>query len=135
MGVEYEMIVDITNEVLSRLKTELSNGTVLTSYPSTTPDFPCVIVEELNNNSYDGSKDSSGNHHSDISIEINIFTTGMKRMTDAKTVRNSIDAILSDEYGMKRDYSRPTPNMDTNIYRYVMRYSAIVDTNKTIYGR
>ena len=129
------MIVDITNEVVTKLKTILTTATVLNEYPSTTPTFPCVVVSELSNNAYLTTRDTSGFNHSDISLEINIFTTGSKRMSDAKKIRDAIDGQLSDGYGLIRDFTGQTPNMDTNIFRYTMRYSGVVDSNRMIHGR
>lgn len=129
------MIVDITNEVLTQLKTILTTSTVLAEYPSTTPTFPCVTVSELSNNAVLDTKDTSGYNHSDVALEINIFTSGTKRMSDAKKIRDTIDGQLSDTYGLVRDFTGQTPNMDTNIFRYTMRYSGIVDSNRLIYGR
>lgn len=130
------MIVDITSEVITRLRSELTPIKVMDSYPNKNASFPCVIVQELNNNSYQQTKDSIGQHHSNISLELNILTNSETKMSDAKTIRNQIDAILSDEYGMSRDYSNAIPNYaDENIYRYVLRYGAIVDKNRKIYGR
>lgn len=130
------MIVDITSEIITRLKTELAPIKIMDSTPNTNASFPCVVVQELNNNSYQQTKDSIGHHHSNVTIEINIFTNSEVRMSEAKIIRGKIDVILSDEYGMSRDYSNPIPNYsDESIYRYVLRYNAIVDKNRKIYGR
>lgn len=128
------MLIDITNELYSRLKSELVEVKVVTSYPKTTNDFPIVTFEEIDNSNIKRTKDSGGFQHSEISFEINIFTTGTSQMTSAKKIRNQIDGILSDEYGMARNVSRPTPNfLNGDIYRYTMRYSAIIDKNKILY--
>lgn len=130
------MIVDITNEVLSKLKNELTNVTVLPSYPDKPPKFPVVIVRDMQNISVGATKDTAGFNHSDVSIEFQIFTKGSKKMSDAKVIRNDIDKILSDEYGMNRVYSDEVPNYtDRDVYRYVLRYNGIIDENKLIYGR
>jgi len=130
------LIVDITNEVLTNLKTTLEDVTVLTAYPSTTPKFPCVIVEEMSNNSYELSIDSAGQHHNEVSFEINIFSNARNKMTQVKSIRNLVDAIMADEYRMTRDFSGATPNfLDNDIYRYTMRYSCVLDNDKVIYRR
>ena len=130
------MIVDITNEVLTRLKNDLDNVSILPSYPEKTPKFPVVVVRDMQNVSVIRTKDTSGFNHSDVSIEFQIFTKGSKKMSDAKVIRNDIDKILSDEYGMNRVYSDEVPNYtDRDVYRYVLRYNGIIDENKLIYGR
>ena len=130
------MIIDITNEVFTKIKTDLPTYTVLASYPLTTPIFPCIVFEEMSNITLDGSVDSDGQHHSDISFEVNIFSNTENKMTEVKLIRNLVDSILSDYYGMRRDYSSVTPNyLDSNIYRYTLRYTCVVSENNTIYRR
>jgi len=130
------MIVDITNELFTRLKTELTNVTVLPSYQPTTPNFPTVIFEESDNSAHISSKDSSGFTHSNVSYSVEIYTIGTKKMTDAKKIRNDIDAILSDDYGLARGTPAVLPNyLDESIYRYKIIYTGVISENKTIYGR
>lgn len=130
------MIVDITNELLTVLKSELTGVDVLTSYPETPPNFSCITFEEGENTSNISTKDSSGFNHSNISFEINIFTVGNSKMSKAKVIRNKIDKILSGTYGLNRNASRSVPNyLNNSVYRYNMRYSGIIDKNKVIYGR
>lgn len=130
------MIIDITNEVLTKIKTTLTGVTILTSYPSTVPIFPCVVIEESSNIINAVTVDSSGETHNDITFEINIFSNAPSKVTEAKLIRNQIDAIMSEFYGMDRDYSGSIPNfMDGDVYRYTLRYSFTISTNKTIYRR
>ena len=127
------MIVDITNEVLTRLITDFPTYTVASEYPSITPDFPMITVAELSNVGDIATKDTGGFNYEIISLDINIFTNGSNRQSKAKEIRNEIDSILSDEYGMLRDFGGQTPNADTDIFRYTLRYTARVDANRTIY--
>lgn len=128
------MIIDITNQVLTDIKNELSDIAVLSSYQSNISSFPIVIVEELDNSAYMDTKDSGGFQHSSIAFSIEIYTKGNKKMSEAKHIRNKIDEIMSNDYGMSR--GRPTiiPNyLDNSIYRYKLNYTGIIDKNKTIY--
>lgn len=130
------MIIDITNEVFTNLKTNITNATLLTSYPNTTPTFPCITFEEISNNVDKLSVDTTGEHVNELSFEINIYTEGDNKMSVAKGFRKSADDILSDSYGMRRDFSSAIPNyLDEHIYKYTMRYSCNIDSNKTIYRR
>lgn len=130
------MIVDITNEIYTILKQNIGSATVLSSYPDITPTFPCIIIEEISNTDNYDSVDSGGSNHSAVSLEINIFSNAQNKITEAKNLRNQVDAILSDTYGMTRNYSGTIPNFtDASLYRYVMRYSFLVDENRTIYRR
>lgn len=114
----------------------MDDVTVLPSYPSTSPNFPCVTFEELSNTTDTKTVDSSGEKYNVVSFEINIFSNRPNKESEVRQIRNRVDAIMSDEYGMGRDYANRTPNFaDTNVHRYTLRYSFIIDTNKTIYRR
>lgn len=130
------MIVDIFNEVYTKLKTTITTATFSEGYPSTIPSFPTITVSETSNVTDETTIDSSGEVYNDLTFEINIFTKGTTRSTDAKAFRKSVDVIMSDFYGMSRDFAQPVPNfLDTNIYRITMRYSCRVNSNKAIYRR
>ena len=128
------MIIDITNEMLTDIKNALTDAHVSTSQSPTTPKFPTVIVEELVNSDDLYTKDSSGFTHSNISYAIEIYTIGTTRMSQAKKIRNQINEIISNKYGIARTSSSPIPNyLDENVYRYRMSYSGKIGKNKTIY--
>lgn len=130
------MIIDITNEVLTNLKNTLTDVTVLSSYPSTVPQFPCITVQELPNTTDPTTIDTSGEHYCDAGIEINIYSNAPNKSTQAKNIRNRIDTIMSGTYRMTREFSDEVPNyVDTDIYRYILRYTFVIDENKQIYRR
>ena len=130
------MIIDITNEVYTNLKTALVGITVLPTYPESVPIFPCVTFEELTNTTNVNTIDTNGEEYSDVSFEINIFTNSTSKVTDAKAIRGQVDAIMSGQYRMTRGFGGQTPNfLDTNVYKYTLRYSCTLDKNKTIYRR
>lgn len=130
------MIVDIINELYSELKSTLTDVNVFPAYPNETPSFPCLVIEEVFNTSRMDTHDSSGYKHSDINIEINIFSDAENKIGQVKDIRDRVDAIMNDKYNMARDDSRPVTNLaDSNIYRYILRYSFSIDSNKKIYRR
>lgn len=130
------MIVDITNELYTELKSTIQDATVLPNYPSTPPTMPCIIFYELSNNEFEDTVNSSGAMHCEISFQADIFSDSEDKVSIAKGLRKKIDTILGDKYRMKREYSGEIPNfLDSNIYRYTLRYSCVVDENKTIYRR
>ena len=72
---------------------------------------------------------------SEISFEINIFSNVQNKITQVREIRNTIDSLLTG-VGMTRDYSNPIPNYsDLNLYRYILRYTCVVDSNKKIFRR
>lgn len=130
------MIIDITNELLTDIKTVLNGIKVLSAYPKTTPTFPCVIIEEMQNEDYQITRDSSGQTHCQIGFEINIFSNSERAMTEVKSIRSLIDGVAVGEYGLVRTFARQVPNyLDENIYRYLLRYNGVINENKTIYRR
>lgn len=130
------MIVDIFNEVFTKLKSDLSPLATHSHYPEVTPTMDCVILEQLSNNNVQFTVDTSGDKYNEISFEVNIFTQGAEKASKARAILKKVDAVMADFYRMNRDYSGTLPSfLDNNIYRMIVRYSCIVDKNKQIYRR
>jgi hypothetical protein len=130
------MIVDISNEVYTKLRTELVGVEIGTTFLETPTTYPFVTFSEVSNTTFGDTKDSSGEQHNQLGFEVNIFTIGDDKKSQAKTLRKMIDDVLSGYYGMDRDFSDEIPNfLNQSVYRYVTRYSCLVDKNKVIYGR
>lgn len=130
------MIIDITNQMRSEIKSLLPEADVTTKFQEDTPVFPVVTVDELSNDTVMESFDTAGEHHNDVVLEIEIFTTGGTKMNQSFMIRQKIDGLLSGTYRMRRVFSSATPNFaDTNVYRYTLRYAFKIDENKTIYRR
>lgn len=130
------MIVDITNELLTLIKNDLSGvATVSAPNPKEVPTFPHVTFRELNTVDREDTIDTSGVKHNDLDFEVEIFTDGDTQQSDAKSIRNAIDLVLSQK-GLRRNFSDNIPNfLDERLYRYVMRYSCTVDHAKKVYRR
>jgi len=129
------MIIDITNEILTKLKTDLSDVKVKTSYQDEN-DYPLVVFVEQSNVDVMETKDSEGVQHNEVMFQVDIFTKGNDKMTSAKSIRNLVDAIIGDFYGLARIYSDEVPNYSNrDIYRYTMRFTGLVDDSRTIYRR
>lgn len=125
------MIVDIVNEIYTNIKISLPDVNVLSSFQPTVAKFPTVVIEEVDNSVHISSKDSGGFKYSNIAITVEIYTTGSAKMSDNKRIRNKVDEIMSDNYGMTRGQPVVIPNyLDNRIYRYKMSYTCIID-NKT----
>lgn len=129
------MIVDISNIILTDLKTTLGdNVTVLTSYQPIIPKFPTVLVEEIENVDDLATKDSGGVKYNNISFGIEIYTTGSRKISESKSIRNTINSIISQNYGLSRTFAQSVPNfVDENIHRYKLIYTGKIDSNKNIY--
>ena len=58
---------------------------------------------------------------------MDIYTTGGTRETIAKKIAKKVSKVMEEKWHMKRECAKPTINVDTNIYRYTMRYSFKID--------
>jgi hypothetical protein len=88
------------------------------------------------NNTDTETVDTSGETHNVVAFDINIFSDAQNKRTVCRNLRNSVDAIMADKYGMERSDTGQIPNFaDLNIYRYNIRYNCIVDENKLITRR
>lgn len=129
------MIGDITNEVLTKVKNSLTNVSVYTYYPNSTPTFPCVIVSDGIRDKID-TVDSSGVYHVLYNIQFDIFTDGDLRTSDARSIRDTIYTCIETNFNLNLDFSDTMPNYsDNGVYRYIMRYTGTIDKNDLIYRR
>jgi len=130
------MIVDITNEIMDQLITELVDVNVTIPDIELVIPLPCVTFAELTNTTNLATVDSDGEKYNEQSFEINIYTNGNTKMSDAKAIRNKVDKIMNGDCGMNRVFSDTVPNYsDRRIYRYILRYDCMVDVNSKIYRR
>lgn len=130
------MIVDIMPQLYTAIKNVLVDVEMGTSSLDVKAEFPYVTFNEVSNVTVEDTWDSSGENHNQLSFEVNIFTNGIGKRDKAREIRSTIDGVLSGSYSLRRDFSDEVPNfLDRDVYRYVMRYSCIVDKNEVIYRR
>lgn len=130
------MVVDIQNEIRTYVKAIVPNATVVSAYPEITPTFPLVVLGERSNQSDNETYDTSGEKFNVVDLEVEIFTIGSSKKSDALAVRKTIDDLLSGTYRMRRTFSDEITNYaDRNVYRYQLRYSFKINEQKVIYRR
>lgn len=133
-------MIDIENEV-----NNIVYNAVIGTYPNakfdsvlnlTPSEFPCVCVEEVANVVRSSSVDSGSNErHATVTYEINVFTnktSGKKQQ--AKDIIAKIDSALL-AVGFERTSTSPFTLDNGTLYRMVIRYSATVSENHTLYRR
>lgn len=134
-------MIDIENEIFNSVATEVRNKYpgiyVVGEYVKTPPNFPCVSLVEMDNQSYQRTEDSgSTENHVSVMYEVNIYsnkTVGKK--TECKAIAALIDERML-ALGFARTMLQPIPNMDdATIYRMVGRYSAVISKDKVLYRR
>lgn len=130
------MLVNLYGEILTVIKTTLTDCKVIGTFPSISPSFPLIIVTETVNDTLLSTVDTSGEKHSDITISFEIFSNAEDKINEVRDIRGRIDAIMADTYRMSRTIVGEITNFaDPNIYRYIIRYSGVVDSKKTIHRR
>lgn len=94
--------------------------------PSGDSDYPKVIFQEISNTSI-----AVSDPHSLHGFEINIYAkdTGFEgdwitSIEVARYLQGIVDEYLSSVMRFKRVMAMPTPNIDNNIYRITMQYTA-----------
>lgn len=134
-------MIDIENEIFNSVATEVRNKYpgiyMVGEYVKTPPNFPCVSLVEMDNQSYQRTEDSgSTENHVSVMYEVNIYsnkTVGKK--TECKAIAALIDERML-ALGFARTMLQPIPNLDdATIYRMVGRYSAVISKDKVLYRR
>ena len=128
---------DIFNTVAKAIREEYPYAYVLGEYLRTPPNFPCITLMEMDNQSYQPTEDSgSSENHVSVMYEVNIYSN---KASGKKSECKAIAAIIDEQMmalGFARTMLQPIPNMeDVSVYRMVGRYSAIISKDKVIYRR
>lgn len=114
------------------LKEHLENNSEYCPDVNTTLDgdiFPKVVIDEADNSLINKDR-MNVDSVSLLSLKIDIYakskTVKTKKMAGrsiARELRNLCSEICEDKYHMRRMLCKPTPNVDTNIYRITMMYT------------
>jgi len=134
-------LIDIENEVFSRIATRLRNEfdpiSVYGEYVKSPASFPAVCIEEKANSVYQRTQDSANvENHALVMYEVNVYSN---KQVGKKSECKAIFKVIDDEFkqmGFTRTLSESIPNLENaTIYRMVGRYSAVVSVDKLIYRR
>lgn len=134
-------MIDIENEIFNSVATKLRNEYdgifVSGEYVATPSSFPAVSIEEKDNYTYANGIDSSGEKFVSVMYEVNVYSN---KQVGKKSQAKEIMALIDEDMlriGLTRSSNQPMemPNQETNIYRLVARYRAIVSTDKQIIRR
>lgn len=101
--------------------------------------FPKVVVNLLTNTNT--VKDSNGFiSHSFVGVEINVYAKSLylngeriSEMKIAEIIADDCSFVCEDIYDMKRAGYDPTPNIDEDIYRITLRYTATQDDKRNVF--
>ena len=105
----------------------------------TPPDktFPLIIIKEIRDDPYSENLNKTDQRFN-IAYEIEIYTMNKGNIAKQE-IANELVKLINDvfdiHYGMLRAFNQPIPNIDTDVYRWDMRFEAKIDENKIIYRR
>lgn len=101
------------------------------------PTFPAVFIEQTFSSELDAAKDSSQEENANAIIwTVNVYSNSQSSAKqECRAILQIIDRRMR-FYNMKRLTARPIDNAaDPSIYRYVGRYTGVVDKNGNMYWR
>lgn len=137
------MNISKTQEISNNLNSYLQansqyNPLVLRKALRQSDKFPLVTIVEQNNTlDTVTTRNKKQEFVSNLYYEINIYAVDIR--TEDKTISNVVitdelkklvDDVMSIYYGLKRTSCRPTPNVDSTIYRITMRYEGKIFENR-----
>ena len=119
------IVVNAVSTALDSIKTEYPNLNVQSMYVDAPSAFPCISVVEINNSTYQPSHTELLEEHALITYDVNVYTNDPYLKQTAKKIANIADTAMQN-LKFTKTMSGQTPNIDRTIYRYTMRYEAIV---------
>lgn len=128
--------ITLYDELYSDIKSSLEQsplGVKVYKKPIGT-SFPLVVIQEIDNS-------ETTRQTTSLSIEVNIYTKDKPIngvMFDDITIARNINETISNymnKRGFKRIYSRPTPNIDSNVYRLASVYRVSLLNEKNLINR
>ena len=119
------IVIDTVSAALESLKTEYPKLNVQSMYVDAPSEFPCISVVEVNNSTYRPSHTELLEEHSLITYDVNVYANDPLLKQTAKRIADIADEAMQ-KLKFTKTMSGQTPNIDRSIYRYTMRYEAIV---------
>lgn len=127
-------MIDIENEVYTRLKTAIGNtAKTASTYTPFPQEFPFVSIT-MSDNYMSHLDNSDTEKYSTCMFEVNVYANDSRAKLTAKGIMQTIDTEMY-SMNMTRLSYLPTPNMeDATIYRLTARYECETDGTR-IYRR
>lgn len=129
--------VELYDECARAILAEFPDAYVSGEHVLTPPMFPAVFIEQTFSSEVDRMRDSSGEENGNAVIwTVNCYSNSMSDAKgECKRILAIVDRIMR-AWRFKRLTARPTDNAaDPSIFRYVGRFTGIVDKNRISYWR
>lgn len=122
-------MIDIENKVYTEVKNVLPVGTNTSSVRVAVPSaFPHVAIIQDSCTVHMSTRDIAKiENHADVLFTIEIYSTVSK--AECKSLASTADTKMS-SMGFTRTFSNAVENIDGSVYRYVLRYEAIVSAGR-----
>lgn len=136
-------MIGLYQEVFDKLKTDLLaqseySPQVFKMSPQQMSTFPVVEVVEINNILQEEALDKTEQFNK-LSYEINIYTqdnsSGVSKVVIAEELRDIVDEVMSNHFGMNRTLCQRMANLDMNVYRIILRYECVLDNERLVIYR
>lgn len=127
-------MIDKSNYLFTQVKNAISSlcKSASQTFIQVPSEFPHMYFNQIDDSSIADDLDNNENAVN-TTVEITIYTNGETKLTTAKNIMNKADARMR-KLGFRRIYGpREVTNIsDTNICRYIARFSRIIGSNDTI---
>lgn len=133
----------IYQQVFNKIKTDVASASqyspIITKIaPQQLSDFPVVEVAEENNIFQEETLDKK-EKKSKLTYSIKIYTqdsdSNVSKVTIAEELLGLVNNIMENHYGMTRTACTRQPNLDLNVYSFLLRYECILDEDNLIIYR
>lgn len=106
--------------------------------PPKKPVYPIVVFSEIDN-SYKGSAFNNIETRATLVYEVDIYAetkvyngVPVSSIQIAREVQGWVDDFMSRIIKLRRNFARPAPNIDTTLYRVVLRYTTSLDEYRRV---
>ena len=122
------IVIDTVSKAVKTAYSSTYPGLTICGFSVDVPSsFPCVTIEETGNSTYQKTQDESlTEHQAIVTYDINVYANdASKKKSVAKKIADTVDQTMQ-SMNFTRRIKSPTPNVDRSIYRFTLRYEAIV---------
>lgn len=122
-------VVNSISEAVTPLLTDYPTLKVGSMYVDLPTKMPYISVEEIDNYTYRETHVDLQEEHAVVTFDVNVWANDPTLKTTAKRIVDVVDTAMQ-SLKFTRIMSGVFPNIDRTIYRYTMRYEAIVQKGK-----
>lgn len=135
-------MIDIESEVFDTVATvvraQYSGAFVTSSYLPAPAKFPCLILAEQDNSTYQRTIDNmTSENHAQVMFSAEVYSDKQPgKKAEAKAIMALVDTEMQ-KMGFLRLNKTPTeiPNGNSSLYRLVARYRAVVSKDYMVYHK